>query len=161
MASPRFQLAQVNVARMRAPLTDPLMAGFVAGLEPVNALADGSPGFVWRLREEENGNATGHHPFGDDRLLINLSVWESPETLQHFVYHTLHQEFLKNRRDWFERLAEAWAALWWVPAGHRPDVAEARERLEHLRAHGDTAHAFSFRNLFPPPTVWNRLETLR
>ena len=149
----RVHLAQVNVARMRASLTDPLMAGFVAGLEPVNALADGSPGFVWRLKDEESGNATGQHPFGDDMILINLSVWESPESVQHFVYHTLHQEFLKNRRDWFERLAEAWAALWWVPAGHRPDVAEARERLEHLRAHGDTAHAFSFRNLFPVPPV--------
>ncbi len=153
MSAAGFHLAQVNIARMRAPLTDPLMAGFVAGLEPVNALADGSPGFVWRLKDEASGNATDQHPFDDYTILINLSVWESPQALQGFVYHTLHQKFLQNRRDWFERMAEAWAALWWVPAGHQPTVAEAKERLEHLRAHGDTARAFSFRNVFPPPVA--------
>lgn len=148
-----FHLAQVNVARMRAPLGDPEMAGFVAGLAPVNALADTAPGFVWRLQDEESGDATDHRPFGDAMILVNLSVWEGPEPLRHFVYHTLHQQFLKQRRDWFERMAEAWVALWWVPAGHRPSVVEAHERLEQLRAHGDTAEAFTFRQLFPPPTA--------
>lgn len=152
-APPSFHLAQINIARMREPLTDPLMAGFVAGLEPVNALADGSPGFVWRLRDEHETHATGEALFGDRMLLINLSVWESTETLRHFVYHTLHQRFLKKRRDWFERLAEAWSVLWWVPAGHLPSLEEARERLDHLRAHGETPHAFSFRQPFPPPAV--------
>ncbi len=148
---PAFHLAQVNVARMRATLDDPVMAGFVAGLPTINALADAAPGFVWRLADEHSGNATDHRPFGDAMILVNLSVWETPETLRQFVYQTLHQHFLKNRRQWFERLEEAWAVLWWVPAGHRPDVAEARERLEHLRAHGDHPRAFTFRRLYPAP----------
>ena len=84
-------------------------------------------------------------------ILVNLSVWETFGALQHFVYHTLHQQFLKNRREWFERMVEAWAALWWVPAGHRPDVAEARGRLEHLRHHGESPRAVTFRRLFSPP----------
>lgn len=146
-----YHLAQVNVARMRATLDDPRMAGFVAGLEPVNALADAAPGFVWRLQDEESGNATDQRPFGDAMILVNLSVWETPEALRRFVYGTLHQHFLKHRREWFERMTEAWAALWWVPAGHRPDVAEARARLEHLRVYGESPRAFSFRQLFPPP----------
>ncbi|MBV9657803.1 MAG: DUF3291 domain-containing protein [Verrucomicrobia bacterium] len=148
---PVWHLAQVNIAQMRAPMTDPIMAEFVAGLGPVNALADSSPGFVWRLVEDEHGHATDDRPFGDDRILINLSVWESREALQHFVYHTLHQQFLKKRREWFERMKEAWVVLWWVPAGHRPTVVEAKARLEHLRTHGESPHAFSFREPFPPP----------
>lgn len=160
---PAFHLAQANVARMRATLDDPLMAGFVAGLPTINALADAAPGFVWRLADEHHGgggpgsgNATDHRPFPDDAMiLVNLSVWETPETLRQFVYHTLHQHFLKARRQWFERMEQAWAVLWWVPVGHRPDVAEARERLEYLRAHGDTPRAFTFRRLFPAPGAGN------
>ena len=150
---PAFHLAQVNVARMRATLDDPSMAGFVAGLPTTNALADHAPGFVWRLEDEHSGNATEHRPFGDAMILVNLSVWETPEALRHFVYQTLHQHFLKNRRQWFERMAEAWAVLWWVPVGHRPDVAQARERLEHLRVHGESSRAFTFRRLFPAPAA--------
>lgn len=145
------QLAQVNVARMRAALDDPRMAGFVAGLPTINALADSSPGFVWRLEDEHSGNATDQRPFGNQMILVNLSVWETPEALRQFVYGTLHQHFLKQRRQWFERMAEAWAVLWWVPAGHRPDVAEARARLERLRADGESPRAFTFRRLHPPP----------
>ena len=148
-----YQLAQVNVARMRATLDDPQMAGFVAGLPTINALADAAPGFVWRLEDEHSGNATDHRPFGDQMILVNLSVWETPEALRHFVYGTLHQHFLKQRRQWFERMAEAWAVLWWVPAGHRPDVTEARARLEHLRTHGESPRAFTFRRLYPAPDV--------
>jgi hypothetical protein len=150
VTGPRHHLAQVNVARLRAPLDDPLLAGFVALLEPLNALADASRGFVWRLQTEA-GDATALRVFDDDRVLINLSVWESLEALTEFVYSSRHLDALRRRREWFQRLAEASLALWWLPAGDLPDVGEAARRLERLRAHGPTPAAFTFRQPFPPP----------
>jgi hypothetical protein len=146
----RFHLAQVNIARLRAPLDDPLLAGFVARLDDVNALADASPGFVWRLQTDA-GNATALRAYDDDRILFNLSLWQTPERLREFVYRSAHVEVMRQRKSWFERFDGPYYALWWVAAGHTPSVAEAKERLEHLRAHGETAHAFSFAKLFPSP----------
>jgi hypothetical protein len=146
----KFHLAQVNIGRVRAPIDDPLMAGFVARLDDINALADASPGFVWRLQTEA-GNATAFRPYDDDRILINLSVWETPEQLRDFVYRSAHTEVMRQRKAWFERFSGMYYALWWVPAGHIPSLAEAKERLEHLRAHGESAYAFSFAMLFPRP----------
>jgi Domain of unknown function (DUF3291) len=143
-------LSQVNIALPQEPLDSPALAEFVAGLEPVNALADGSPGFVWRLQTEE-GDATGIRAFGDDRLIVNLSVWTSLEALRAFVYGGGHLAVMRRRREWFERMGGAFLALWWVPAGHVPSVAEAEERLERLRRLGPTPDAFSFRTHFPPP----------
>jgi hypothetical protein len=145
-----FHLAQVNIGRVRAPIDDPLMAGFVARLEDINALADASPGFVWRL-QTESGNATELRPYDDDRILINLSVWETPEQLRDFVYRSAHTEVMRQRKAWFERFSGMYYALWWIPAGHIPSLVEAKERLEHLRAHGESPHAFSFAMLFPQP----------
>jgi hypothetical protein len=146
-----FQLAQVNIGRFRAPIESPIMEGFRTQLDPINALADRSPGFVWRLQTAE-GNATAIRPSDHDPLLaINLSVWESLEALQQFVYQSHHVVTLRARHQWFEPMEGPILALWWVPAGHLPSVDEAMDRLGHLKTHGPTAHAFTFRTPFPPP----------
>lgn len=143
-----LHIAQVNIGRIKAPLEDPLMAGFVGQLDEINALADRSPGFVWRLQTPA-GNATYLRPYDDDRILVNLSVWETLEHLQHYVYRSAHAELIRQRQAWFEKFAGAFMALWWVPAGHRPGVDEARKRLAHLDAHGPTPFAFTFKTPFP------------
>lgn len=145
-----YHLAQLNIGRIRAPLDTPTMAGFVARLEDINALADRAPGFVWRLKTED-GDATAIRPYADDRVLVNLSVWTGLAELRDFVYRSPHAEVMRQRRAWFEPLQEAFVVLWWVPAGHRPSVEEAKERLEYLRQHGDTAHAFTYRHPFAAP----------
>lgn len=145
----RYQLAQLNIALMKAPLESPGMADFVANLDRINALADGAPGFVWRLQTDA-GDATVLRPLGDDTL-VNLSVWEDVAALDHYVYRTVHVEIMRRRREWFERMDEAAYVLWWVPAGHRPSVEEAAAKLALLRSQGACAEAFSFRQPFPPP----------
>lgn len=127
----------------------PVMAGFKAALEPINALADDAPGFVWRLQTED-GDATAIRPYDDDRMMVNMSVWESIEALRAFVYTSAHTSVMRNRKQWFDTL-EAYLVLWWVPAGHEPTVQEAKERLEHLQRQGPTPHAFTFRASFPAP----------
>jgi hypothetical protein len=146
----RYHIAQANIARLRAPLDDPLIAGFVARLDEINALADRAPGFVWRLQTDE-GNSTAVRAYDDDRILFNLSVWETPEQWHAFVFRSGHREVMRQRANWFERMDAPYSVMWWVPAGHTPTVAEARERLEHLRAHGESPHAFPFARLHPPP----------
>jgi len=151
-----YHIAQINIGRVKAPLEDPVMAGFVSRLDEINALADRSPGFVWRLQTSE-GNATYFRPYEhDDRILLNMSVWESVEALQHYVYHTMHSELLRQRRDWFEKFAGVYVALWWVPAGHIPGIDEAKKRLAHLETHGPTEFAFTFKQIFPPDQEFQR-----
>ena len=147
-----YHLAQVNIGRLRAAVDDPIMSGFKNQLEPINALADSSPGFVWRL-QTESGDATAIKPYPDDALMaINMSVWESLEALQLFVYKSAHLSPLRDRKQWFEPLEGPILALWWIPGGHIPTVAEALARLDHLKQHGPTAaHAFTFRAPFPSP----------
>lgn len=145
----RYHIAQINIGRMRAPLESEVMAGFVSRLDEINALADGAPGFVWRLQSPE-GNATYLRPFDDERILVNMSVWESVEHLKDFTFKTAHAELLKQRRDWFEHFEGAYAALWWVPAGHIPGIDEAKKRLAHLDEHGPSQFAFTFRTIEPP-----------
>lgn len=144
-----FHLAQVNIALPRAPLDSAVMAEFVAALEPVNALADVSPGFVWRLKAGD-GNATSIRAFDDERLIVNLTVWQSLEALRAYALAGGHAAVMRRRREWFERMTDAYVALWWVPAGHIPTLAEAEERLAHLRRRGPTARAFTFKQPFPP-----------
>jgi hypothetical protein len=144
------QLAQCNIARLVAPLESAQLREFVDNLEPINALADAAPGFVWRLQTEE-GDATSVRVSDDDMLIVNMSVWESLDSLADFVYRSDHQQVMRRRRQWFERLSEAFLVLWWVPAGHVPTVEEAADRLDRLRAHGPTTEAFAFRMPFPPP----------
>jgi len=155
-----YQLAQVNIARMLAPLTDTQMAGFVARLDEINAIADTSPGFVWRLQTEE-GNATSLRPFEDDLILVNMSVWASLSDLLAFVYKSRHRQVLQQRRQWFELFDGPYVALWWVPDGHIPSVEEAKERLAYLGAHGETPYVFSFKKPFPAPEEASDQATYR
>lgn len=151
MKKSRFQLAQLNIGRMRAPLDDPIMAEFAAQLEHVNALADRSPGFVWRLQTEE-GDATALRVFDDELIIVNMSMWESIDALREFVYRGDHLNILRRQAQWFEPVQEAALVMWWVKAGGRPTVEEAKARLEYLRIHGPSSRAFSFSKPFDPPT---------
>jgi hypothetical protein len=145
-----FHVAQVNISLPIEPLDTPRLADFVAALEPVNALADVAPGFVWRLQTED-GNATAVRAFDDDRLIVNLTVWQSIEALGEFVFRTAHTDVMRRRREWFVPMREAMTVLWWIPAGTTPTVADAEQRLNHLREHGPTPYAFTFRAPFPSP----------
>jgi len=141
-------VAQLNIGLPVAPLTEPALAGFVEALEPVNALADAAPGFVWRLQTAA-GDATAIRPYDDDRLLVNMSAWTSVEALAAFVYSGPHRAIMARRREFFVPLREAFQVLWWT--ADVPTVEEAVARLEHLRAHGPTPRAFTFRTPFPSP----------
>lgn len=145
----RHHLAQLNIGRLRAATDDPLVAEFMDALDEINALAERSPGFVWRFQTDE-GNATAERPYDDDSILVNFSTWESVEALADYVYRSDHTAYLRRRREWFERMDEVISVLWWVPEGHRPTVEEAIDRLEHLRTHGPTPAAFTFRHRFGP-----------
>jgi hypothetical protein len=143
-------LAQINIGRLLAPITDPKIAEFVAQLEPINALADSAPGFVWRL-QSSSGNATDV-PYSDDpSMIVNMSVWESLEALRNYAYRSDHVRVLRDRAKWFEKMDKPIYCLWWVPAGHLPTVPEGRERLEHYQAHGATPFSFWFTKHFPEP----------
>jgi heme-degrading monooxygenase HmoA len=144
-----FHLAQVNIGRVRGEMTDPVMAEFVAQLPEINALADASPGFIWRFQTED-GNATALRPYDDARVLINFSVWADLPALRAYVFSSAHAAVMRRRREWFERFDGVYLALWWVPAGYRPSVAEAVARIAHLERHGPTAFAFSFTVPFGP-----------
>lgn len=149
-----LELAQVNIARLRAPLDAEPLRGFVAALDEVNAEAEAAPGFLWRLADD-SGNATGIEAFGWDAagsagVIVNLSVWASVEDLRTYIYSGRHVEALRRRRQWFHRVDEPTTALWWVPAGHRPTVAEAEERVRHLRRKGPSAYAFTLRDSYGP-----------
>ena len=144
-----YELAQLNVAAMKQPLDSPGMADFVANLERINALAEASPGFVWRLQTDE-GDATALRPFGDD-MLVNMSVWQDLESLKNYVYTTAHAEIMRRRKEWFEPMSQAYLVLWWINRGHRPTIDEARHKLSLLRDNGPTVDAFNFGHSFPPP----------
>ncbi|KUL30316.1 DUF3291 domain-containing protein [Streptomyces regalis] len=144
-----YELAQVNIARLKAPLDSPQLKDFVDNLDPVNADAEAADGFVWRLKDD-SGDATDVSVFGDEWLIINLTMWRDTNALTAYMYQGRHREMLARRREWFERVQEAMTTLWWVPVGHRPTVAEAESRLLHLRTHGPTPYAFTLRTSFSP-----------
>lgn len=145
-----YHIAQINIGRMLAPIDNPVMAEFVAQLPAINALADSTPGFVWRL-QTESGDATSIKAY-DDLIIVNMSVWESVESLREYAYRSAHTGVLKYRAKWFEKFAGPYMALWWIPTGHVPSPQEGQARLEYLREHGETAYAFSFKNIYPKPT---------
>ena len=146
-----YHLAQLNIGRIRAPVEDPVMNGFMSRLDEINTIADNTPGFVWRLQTED-GNATSIHAFDDPRLLVNMSVWESIEALHTFTFRSSHRELLRSRADWFERYEGPFQVLWWVPAGHIPTVEEAKAKLERLTESGPSPAAFTFKDRFDPPS---------
>lgn len=145
-----FHIAQINIARMLAPIDDPVMEDFVAQLPPVNALAEQSPGFVWRL-QSDTGDATSIKVYEDEMIIMNLTVWESVEALREYTYKGAHHGVLRDRKRWFEKFDGPYYALWWIPADHLPTAEEGKQRLDHLREHGETAFAFSFKHIFPKP----------
>ena len=143
-----MHLAQLNIAQMKGEnIDDPIMARFKARLDEINALAEGSAGFVWRLKDG-TGNAMSIRAFDDPKMAVNMSVWESLESLEAYVYSGRHVEVMKNRRDWFNKMATMHMVLWWIPVGHTPTTEEAKARLEHLQEHGASKYAFSFRQKF-------------
>ena len=153
MENRRWHLAQINVARMIEDSIDhPAMKNFVAQLDEVNALAESSTGFVWRLKDEKN-NATSLNPYNDNRVIVNMSVWETLDHLKDFIYHGRHADVLRSRRDWFVNFGKPFTAMWYIPAGHIPTVEEAMERLELLQKNGPTPLAFDFKTKFTAPAV--------
>jgi len=142
-----MNIAQLNIARLVAPLDSPELKDFVGLLGEINELADTSPGFVWRLQDDA-GDATSFRPFGDD-VIVNLTVWESVDALYAYTYRSAHLPVLQRRREWFVRSTRPHLVLWWIDKSARPTLAEAERRLAHLVEHGPTPRAFTFRNPFP------------
>lgn len=143
-------LAQVNVARAKGPMDGAVMGEFARALDPINLLAERTPGFVWRLQDDA-GDATALRVFDDGQILINLSVWRSVEALRDYTYHSGHAHYVKRRREWFSAFGRPHYALWWVREGHRPTPDEARQRLDRLHANGPGPDAFTFTDLYPAP----------
>ena len=144
-----MHLAELNIGKFKYPTSDVRMAGFTNNLDRINALAERSEGFVWRLKDDSN-NATAFRPFPGSDMAINLSVWESVEALEAFVWKTVHARFYNDKARWFEKAEAPHFVMWTIEAGHIPSLEEAKDRLAHLRQHGASAHAFGFRQLFPP-----------
>lgn len=145
-----YYLAQINIALMKAPIEDPVMAEFAAALNEVNAVADRSPGFVWRL-QTSSGNATNIRAYSDSRMLVNLSVWRSVEQLKAYVYNSLHGDFFVRRRQWFEKYQGEHFAMWWIPSDYLPTVEEGKAKLDYLALHGDSPECFTFAKPFYSP----------
>ncbi len=146
----KYHIAQANFAKMKAPIDDPLMADFVAQLDKINTAAEQSEGFVWRLKDD-TGAATDIRIFGDETLLLNMSVWESIDALYQYTYYSAHVKPFRNREKWFEKLERPALVLWWIPTGHIPTVAEVEERFQTLSTLGPTQDAFTFKKRFPCP----------
>ena len=148
----KYQLAQINIARMKGVnIEDPIMKEFVDNLEKVNALAESSEGFVWRLKDDAANDATAFNPYNDEQVIINVSVWESIETLENFVYKTFHTDFLKRRREWFQTFGKAYTAMWWIPECEFPTLENAVEQLDFLQKNGASRTVFDFRKKFEKP----------
>ena len=156
----RWHIAQINVGTARYALDDPGMAEFMARLNAINALADQSPGFVCRLQSDA-GNATDIQAGDNTRFIVNMSVWCDAQALFDFVYKTAHRLVMAKRRQWFERPAGAYQALWWLRAGELPTVAEGLARLEHLDREGPSPFAFTFQTRFAPPDVVGPAKNMR
>ena len=145
-----YQLAQINVGRLRYPAEDARLAEFMNNLELVNGIAESTPGFVWRLKDD-SGNATHIHAYEDPQIIVNMSVWGSVEALQLFAYRVEHVQFFRRRAEWFEDFGGPSMALWWIESGHFPSAAQGREKVEYLTKHGITQEAFTFREKFSAP----------
>ena len=147
----KYQLAEINVARMKGiNIDDPIMKEFVDNLDVVNELAENSEGFIWRLKDDNN-NATSLNPYDDEQVIINISVWESVETLEQYVFKTFHSDFLKRRKEWFHKYGQVHTAMWWIEAGNYPTVEEAVAKLASLQKDGATQDVFNFKDRFSVP----------
>lgn len=142
-----MHLAQLNIARPKFPIDSIGMADFVNNLDPINTVAENSPGFIWRLKDD-SGNASSIPVFNDPELIVNMSVWQDIASLKQFMFKTHHIDFLKRKKEWFVPLDSPSYVMWWIEEGHTPSVGEAEERLLHLREHGESDYAFSFKHSF-------------
>jgi hypothetical protein len=149
---PASHLAQLNIGRFRYPTDDPRMADFMNNLDLINTLAERSQGFVWRLKDG-SGNATNFRPFPDPQTAVNLSVWESVEALERYVYQTVHKRFYGRREEWFDKMETPHFVMWWIPPGHVPTLDEAKERLEYLAVYGPSDRAFGWDGT-PAAQLW-------
>ena len=150
-------LAELNIAEALDDLDSERLADFVAALDRVNSVAERSPGFVWRLKDEDGNDATSIQAFDDPRIIVNLSVWETPEDLEHFVWRTVHKRIYQKRPKWFASMRMAHFVMWWVPEDHRPTVEEAKERLDLLHANGPSQEAFGWESL-PNVQLWRQQQ---
>ena len=150
----KYQLAQINVARMiGVNIDDPIMKEFVDNLNRVNELAENSPGFIWRLKDDSN-NASNFNPFIDEQVIINISVWKDIESLENFTYKTFHTDFLKKK--WFYKYGKAHFAIWWIKEGKHPSIEESIEKIEHLQLNGPSEKAFNFKDKFKEPNNYQK-----
>jgi hypothetical protein len=148
----KYHLAEINIAKMKGVnINDPIMKEFVDNLEAVNGIAESSPGFVWRLKDDNN-NATSLNPYDDEQVIINVSVWESIENLEHFMYKTFHSDFLKRRKEWFINFGKVYTAMWWTPVDHLPSLQEAVDNLAYLEKNGASEKVFDFRRKYDRPS---------
>lgn len=149
MTAPIYHLAELNIGRLVAPVDDPRVADFMDNLDRINGLGKRMPGFVWMMEGSgAPGSGNTENNIGGDPLLVpNLTVWEDAASLEKFVWGTVHKQFYERRAEWFEVLDEMHFVMWWVPAGHRPTLEEALERLDHLRQNGASDHAFGWDHL--------------
>ena len=152
------ELAQLNIGIIKGPMDSPVMADFAANLDRINALAEGSPGFIWRLKTDD-GDATAIRPFENENMLVNMSMWRDVESLNKYVYGSAHVDVMRRRREWFERMQEFFVVLWWVRSGERPSVDDAIAKLELLRTKGPSPEAFTFRQTFGPPDETSLMPT--
>ena len=145
-----FHLTQLNIGKLLHPIDHPQIAEFVNNLERVNKIAESSKGFVWRLKDE-SGNATGIEVFDDPLIIVNMSVWKTVEDLKNFAFKSIHVDFMRKRRQWFEKPESEYLVLWWIPKGHFPSAEDAKNKLYYLQQHGESNLAFTFKKLFEPP----------
>jgi len=146
-----WNLAQLNIAHLQDTLESEMLTDFVANLDRINALAESSPGFIWRLIDADDPMEP-NHGFDSD-YIVNLSVWDSIESLHRYVYHTAHKEIMRRKSEWFHRMPRAHMVLWWMPDNERPTAAQANQRLQYLQEHGPTEKAFTFRQAFSKPAA--------
>ncbi|MYM58338.1 DUF3291 domain-containing protein [Vibrio sp. OCN044] len=142
-----MKLAQLNIAHAKYPLDHPSIKDFIDNLEIVNAIAEQSEGFIWRLKDD-SGDATSIQLFDDPNIIVNMSVWETADSLKDFMFRTIHRDFMRRKKEWFHQVAEDTYVLWWIEDGYIPTPQEAIERLDHLRTNGDTPFAFTFKTNF-------------
>ena len=143
-----YNLAQVNIAKMLAPMDDPIMQDFVNNLDKINEIAEHAEGFVWRLKEEEDSSDIAAEVFKDKMLVVNMSVWSDMDSLFSFTYKSGHIEVFKRKKEWFSKIKMIHMVFWFVPNGHVPTPVEAKERLNYINTHGETPYAFTFKSKF-------------
>lgn len=148
-----MHLAQLNIAEALDAMESELMSDFVANIDRINGLADDSKGFVWRLTDDGGENSYHMQLFDTEFIITNMSVWESAEDLFQFVYNSGHVEIFKRRKEWFTGLGKSHMVMWYIDEGHIPSIEEAKERLEYLRIHGESPHAFTFKSRYKPSDI--------